>query len=87
MPDHRHGAAAGVSAGAVVVFSGFTTGGFAPMSQSVMYYHSFPIEVVLMLVMLVGSISFVLHAEVWKGRVAVFFRDLEIRTMVLCLRW
>ena len=52
-----------------------------------MYYHSFPIEVVLMLVMLVGSISFVLHAEVWKGRVAVFFRDLEIRTMVLCLRW
>ncbi|OUO90607.1 cation transporter [Gordonibacter sp. An230] len=65
--------------------SGFTTGGFAPMSQSVMYYHSFPIEVVLMLVMLVGSISFVLHAEVWKGRVAVFFRDLEIRTMVLWL--
>src|SRR5699024_4450144 len=46
---------------------------------------SFPIEVVLMLVMLVGSISFVLHAEVWKGRVAVFFRDLEIRTMVLWL--
>lgn len=65
--------------------SGFTTSGFAPMSQSVMYYHSFPIEVVLMLVMLVGSISFVLHAEVWKGRVAVFFRDLEIRTMVLWL--
>lgn len=65
--------------------SGFITGGFAPMSQSVMYYHSFPIEVVLMLVMLVGSISFVLHAEVWKGRVAVFFRDLEIRTMVLWL--
>ena len=65
--------------------SGFTTGGFTPMSQSVMYYHSFPIEVVLMLLMLMGSINFVLHSEVWKGRVEVFFRDLEIRTMVLWL--
>ena len=65
--------------------SGFTTGGFAPMSQSVMYYHSFPLEVVLMLLMLLGSINFVLHSEVWKGHVEVFFRDLEIRTMVLWL--
>lgn len=65
--------------------SGFTTGGFAPMSQSVMYYHSFPIEIVLMLLMLIGSINFVLHSEVWKGRVEVFFKDIEIRTMVLWL--
>ncbi|MFR1641061.1 MAG: potassium transporter TrkG, partial [Eggerthellaceae bacterium] len=65
--------------------SGFMTGGFAPMSQSVMYYHSFPIELLLMLLMLLGSINFMLHSEVWKGRVAVFFRDLETRTMVLWL--
>lgn len=65
--------------------SGFMTGGFAPMSQSIMYYHSFPIEVVLMLLMLLGSVNFVLHSEIWKGHVAVFFRDLEIRTMVLWL--
>lgn len=65
--------------------SAFVTGGFAPMSQSVMYYHSFPIEVVLMLLMLLGSISFVLHSEVWRGRMETFFRDLEIRTMVLWL--
>src|SRR5699024_4436967 len=65
--------------------SGFMTGGFAPMSQSIMYYHSFPIEVVLMMLMLLGSVNFVLHSEIWKGHVAVFFRDLEIRTMVLWL--
>lgn len=53
------------------------------MSQSVMYYHSLPIELVLMLLMLLGSINFVLHSEVWKGHVEVFFKDLEIRTMVL----
>lgn len=65
--------------------SAFTTGGFAPMSQSVMYYHSFPLEVVLMLVMMLGATNFVLHSEVWKGRIEVFFKDLEIRTMVLWL--
>lgn len=68
-----------------LAISGFMTGGFTPMSQSVMYYHSFPIEVVLMLLMLVGSINFVLHSEVWKGHIEVFFRDIEIRTMVLWL--
>lgn len=68
-----------------ISISGFMTGGFTPMSQSIMYYHSFPIEVVLMLLMLLGSINFVLHSEMWKGHVEVFFRDLEIRTMVLWL--
>ena len=68
-----------------LAISGFMTGGFAPMSQSVMYYHSFPLELVLMLLMLLGSINFVLHSEVWKGHIEVFFRDLEIRTMVLWL--
>lgn len=63
--------------------SGFVTGGFAPMSQSIMYYHSAVIEFVLMVLMLLGSISFVLYAEVWKGRVGMFFRDIETRTMLL----
>lgn len=68
-----------------MAISGFTTGGFAPMSQSIVYYHSFPLEVVLMLLMLVGSINFVLHLEVFRGRVGVVLRDIEIRTMVLWL--
>jgi trk system potassium uptake protein TrkH len=65
--------------------SGFVTGGFAPMQLSIMYYHSFPLECILMVLMLLGSISFVLYAEVWKGNVAAFFRDLETKTMVLWL--
>lgn len=66
-----------------LAISGFMTGGFTPMSQSVMYYHSFSIELVLMLLMVLGSINFVLHSEIWKGRVDEFFKDIEIRTMVL----
>ncbi len=65
--------------------SGFMTGGFTPMSDSVMYYHSFGIEIVAMLLMILGSISFALYLEVWKGRTAAFFKDLEIRTMVVWL--
>ena len=65
--------------------SGFVTGGFAPMQLSIMYYHSFPLECILMVLMLLGSVSFVLYAEVWKGNVAAFFRDLETKTMVLWL--
>lgn len=65
--------------------SGFMTAGFAPMSESVLYYHSVSIEVILMVLMIIGSISFVVHAVVWKGKLGAFFRDLEVRTMALWL--
>lgn len=63
--------------------SGFVTGGFTPMAQSILYYHSFPVEMVLVFLMILGSISFVMYAEVWKGRVGMFFRDIETRAMVI----
>lgn len=66
-----------------LAISSFCTGGFAPMSASIMYYHSLPIEVVLMVLMIIGSVSFVLHSELWKGHLNVYFRDVEIRTMFI----
>lgn len=68
-----------------LAISAFNTGGFAPMAESVSYYNSIPIEVFLMLLMILGSISFVVHAEVWKGRLQSFFCDIEIRTMLIWL--
>ena len=68
-----------------VAVSAFMTGGFSPMSENIMYYHSFGVEAVVMVLMLLGSISFVLHAETWKGRTEAFFRDLEIRTALVWL--
>lgn len=68
-----------------LAISAFNTGGFAPMAESVSYYNSIPIEVFLMLLMILGSISFVVHAEVWKGRLQSFFGDIEIRTMLVWL--
>lgn len=68
-----------------LAISAFNTGGFAPMAESVSYYNSIPIEVFLMLLMILGSISFVVHAEVWKGRLQSFFGDIEIHTMLIWL--
>lgn len=65
--------------------SGFMTGGFAPMSDNIMYYQSFGIEVIIMVLMVLGSISFAVHAEVWKGQTESFFKDIEIRTLVIWL--
>lgn len=63
--------------------SAFVTGGFAPTSQSIMYYHSFPMELVLMVLMIFGATNFLLHSEMWKGRVSAFFRDLETKTFIV----
>ena len=45
-----------------VSISGFMTGGFAPMQLSIMYYHSGVIEFVIMVLMILGTISFVMYA-------------------------
>ncbi len=66
-----------------VSISGFVTGGFTPMQQSILYYHSFPIEVLLMILMLLGTISFVIYSLVLRGSVKDFFRDIETRTSVI----
>ncbi|WP_251212394.1 TrkH family potassium uptake protein [Adlercreutzia murintestinalis] len=63
--------------------SGFVTGGFTPMQQSIMYYHSAPIEFILMVLMLMGSVSFVIYADVVKGETKSFFRDIETRTALI----
>ena len=47
-----------------VSISAFMTAGFVPMSQNIMYYHSLAIEFTLMLVMAMGCINFMLHAEI-----------------------
>lgn len=61
----------------------FATGGFSPMSASVMYYHSFALEVVLMLLMLLGSLNFALFLEARRGRTNVLARDSELRTLAV----
>lgn len=65
--------------------SGFMTGGFVPTSQSIAYYHSFPMELACILLMLLGAVNFALFVKAWHGDTTSFFKDLEIRTGVIWL--
>ncbi|MCL2756494.1 MAG: TrkH family potassium uptake protein [Coriobacteriia bacterium] len=61
----------------------YDTGGFAPQSSSVMYYHSWPLEIVAMFFMCLGAINFALYARVQQGHWREFIKDLEVRTLGL----
>ncbi len=68
-----------------VSVSAFMTAGFTPMSQSIMYYHSYAIEMVLLLVIFMGVISFSLHAVIMRGEVSELFHDTEFKFTLLWL--
>jgi trk system potassium uptake protein len=63
--------------------SAFDTGGFATMSTSAGYYHSLGVELSLMVLMIAGAFSFMLHYELWRGRIGVVRENLEVRTMAV----
>ncbi|MDO4590914.1 MAG: potassium transporter TrkG [Slackia sp.] len=63
----------------------FNTGGMTSMSTGILYYHSGAVELVVMVVILLGSINFTMHSEVWKGRLDHFFKDIEVRTLAIWL--
>jgi trk system potassium uptake protein TrkH len=70
-----------------VTIGAYDTGGFASQSLSLSYYHSWPLEVIAMVLMLMGAVNFALYARLWKGgfrsTVREFIRDIEIRTLAL----
>ncbi len=59
----------------------YDTGGFAPQSMNLMYYHSWTVEIVAMIFMLAGTVNFNLHAAVWRGDRQELWRNLEIRML------
>ncbi|MDD6650840.1 MAG: potassium transporter TrkG [Eggerthellales bacterium] len=68
-----------------IAISGFMTAGFTPTDSNIYYYHSFVMELLIMVVMLMGGINFSLYVELWKGRFFSFWKDTELRTMALWL--
>lgn len=68
-----------------MAISSYVTGGLAPMSDSIMYYTSISIEIVCMVVMLLGSLSYFLFYWILRGRLQMYFKDIEIRTAIIWL--
>lgn len=67
---------------AVTIFmAAFDTGGFAPMSTSIGYYHSISYEAVTGVLMVAGALSFGAHYALWRGP-RNLLRNLEARTIL-----
>jgi trk system potassium uptake protein TrkH len=61
------------------------TGGMSVKNASIGAYDSLGIELVAMLLMLIGSISFTSHHHLLRGRIRDFFRDTQLRIMLAVL--
>jgi len=68
-----------------IFMAGFDTGGFAPMSQSILYYHSFPYELVTMALMVLGTLNFGLQYAIWHGKIKELFKNIETKTLFFSL--
>lgn len=66
-----------------LTFAGFATGGFAPTSINVIYYHSFLVEVVLEIIMLTGIYSFAMYFMMLVYGPREFVKDIEVKTIAI----
>ncbi|MBU1671209.1 MAG: TrkH family potassium uptake protein [Actinobacteria bacterium] len=61
----------------------WSTGGFAPQSLNLLYYHSLWIEIVTLVIFVIGSFNFVLHYSVWTRRRTEILKNIEIRSFAI----
>ena len=69
--------------GVCIFMAAFDTGGFAPQSQNVLYYHSLPYEIITIVIMILGAINFKLHYALWRQRKREIFSNIETRTFFM----
>jgi trk system potassium uptake protein TrkH len=69
--------------GACVFMAGYDTAGFAPQSQNILYYHSLLFEIVTIVIIILGSLNFNLHYQLWKGNRKELGKNIETRALLL----
>lgn len=62
-----------------LAIAAFHTTGFTPHATSIMYYHSWALEIVLMVFMLMGALSLVIYADIARGDKTEVFRNAEVK--------
>lgn len=63
-----------------IFMSSWSTGGFAPMSQNMLYYHSLPFELATMIFSILGSFNFALHHALFLGKRKELRKNIETIT-------
>lgn len=71
--------------GICIFIAAFDTAGFTPQSQNILYYHSFWVEIVAIVVMFWGGVSFAFHYELWTGDKKAIFKDSEMRAFIISI--
>ena len=71
--------------GVCIFMAAFDTGGFAPQSQNILYYHSLTYEVVTIVIMILGAINFKLHYTLWRQRKREIVTNIETRTFFMTI--
>ena len=60
--------------------SAWSTGGFAPMTQNIMYYHSLSYETISIILFVLGSLNFGLHYAIWRGNRRELVKNIETQS-------
>lgn len=68
-----------------IFMAAFDTGGFAPQSQNILFYHSLPFELVTIVIMLLGALNFKLHYALWSGNRKEIYRNIETTTLFITI--
>ncbi len=63
--------------------SAWSTGGFAPMSQNVLFYHSFSNEIIGIVLFILGSLNFGLHYAIWNGKRREIYKNIEMQSFAV----
>lgn len=63
--------------------SSWSTGGFAPNTQNIMYYHSVLYETIAIVIFLLGSFNFGLHYAIWQGKRKEIVKNIEIQSFFI----
>lgn len=81
--------AAGIAADKAILhgmwafMSAWSTGGFAPMSVNMLYYHSTFFELAVMVFFVIGSFNFALHYAVLSGKPKELWKNIETITFTI----
>ncbi len=69
---------------ALYLFEGaWSTGGFAPHSQSLLYYHSPLIDGITTVIFVIGSFNFFIHYQIFTGKLSELWQNSEIRSFII----
>jgi len=66
-----------------IFMAAWSTGGFAPMSQNILYYHSMVFELLTVVFFVIGSLNFALHYAVLSGKRQELYKNIETVTFTI----